>query len=85
MGYVDKTTLIEELIICQLFTPAEIDYFKNLITVDKIYDNEAILKLPAINTLEKLGILKRFYDICKRKGYFPDWLRAVETGKDAID
>lgn len=85
MGYVEKKKLIEELIASEQFTTSEIDLFNRLIVGNKIYDNEAILKLPAINTLEKKGLLRRFYNICKENGYFPDWLRAVETGKDAID
>lgn len=85
MGYVEKKKLIEELIASGQFTTSEIDLFNRLIVGNKIYDNEAILKLPVINTLETKGLLRRFYNICKENGYFPDWLRAVETGKDAID
>ena len=68
-----------------LFNEDELHAINKRVEKHKELERETILKLWGINEMEQLGILRRFYDVCKREGYFQDWLRAVEEGKDHIN
>lgn len=84
MGYVEKKELMEKLKLSKLFTNEEIHTIDKLIEMDRINDNDSILKLSAINELEDAGLLKRFYDVCKRNNFFPVWLENIKDGRDNI-
>lgn len=83
MGYVTKKELIDGLKSEGVFTSDELSFIEASISKDKISD-EAILKLNIINVFEQKGILKRFYDFCDSRGYFPKWLDNVKGGLDRI-
>ena len=85
MGYVSKEELMLKLKESCLFNEDELHAINKRVEKHNELEGGTILKLWAINEMEQLGILRRFYKVCKRYGYFPDWLRAVEEGKDHID
>lgn len=81
MGYITKSELIEQLEGERIFTSEELAFIEKSLDKDKLND-EAILKLNIINQFEQKGILRRFYNFCDKKRYFPRWLENVETGLD---
>lgn len=85
MGYVEKSELMDTLISSNLFTSEEIKLIDKLILSERIYENEAELRLPAIQTLQDMGLLQRFYNVCEQHGYFPVWLNNVRNGVDTIE
>jgi len=83
MGYITKKELIEQFKSEGIFTTEELTLVDKSLDKDKLND-EAILKLDVTNLFEQKGILKRFYDFCKNKSYFPEWLKNVEAGLDKV-
>ena len=83
MGYITKKELIEQFKSEGLFTTDELTFIEKSLDKDKLND-EAILTLDVINLFEKKGVLKRFYDFCKKKTYFPRWLENVEAGLEKV-
>lgn len=83
MGYIVKKELIKQLQGEGIFTTDELTFIEKSLDKDKLND-EAILTLDVINLFEKKGVLKRFYDFCKKKTYFPRWLENVEAGLDKV-
>lgn len=83
MGYITKKELIEQFKSEGFFTTDELTFIEKSLDKDKLND-EAILTLDVINLFEKKGVLKRFYDFCKKKTYFPRWLENVEAGLDKV-
>lgn len=83
MGHILKKELIEQFKSEGFFTTDELTLVNKSLDKDKLND-EAILKLDVINLFEQKGILKRFYDFCKKKSYFPKWLENVEAGLDKV-
>lgn len=83
MGYITKKELIEQLKSEGIFTTDELTLVDKSLDKDKLND-EAILKLDVINLFEQKGILKRFYDFCKKKSFFLEWLKNVEAGLDKV-
>lgn len=84
MGYITKEELIDELKSRNLFTEVELCVIKELITIDKIY-NDTVLTSKSINGLEQKGLLKRFYEFCEEYSYFPKWVSNIKMGKDNIE
>ena len=85
MGYVRKEELMLRLRESCTFNEDELQAINQRVKKHNELEGKTILKLWGINEMEQLGILRRFYDVCKKYNYFPDWLRAVEEGKDHID
>ena len=83
MGYITKKELIEQFKSEGIFTTDELTLVNKSLDKDKLND-EAILKLDVITLFEQKGILKRFYDFCKKRNYFPKWLKNVEAGLDKV-
>ena len=83
MGYILKKDLIEQFKSEGIFTTEELTLVNKSLDKDKLND-EAILKLDVINLFEQKGILNRFYDFCKKRNYFPKWLKNVEAGLDKV-
>ena len=81
MGYVEKKELMEALAIDGGFTDEELSYIEEILSEDKLY-NDTVLSLINIEDFEKKGLLKRFYKVCEKRYYFPQW---VENVKKRID
>lgn len=84
MGYTTKEELMEKVKAADVFTNKEVDFIKKSIETYNRIDNEAILELGTINEMETMGILGKFYKICKDNGFFPKWIENVEKGIDHI-
>lgn len=83
MGYIEKKVLMEVLTSEGGFTDAELSFIDNTLNEDELHES-AILKLVDINEFEKKGILKRFYQICEKHCFFPQWLEKIEKGIDHV-
>ena len=83
MGYTSKENLMSRLE--GHFTSEELEFLKESIEEHKELGNDVVLKLGTINKMEKMGILSKFYTICKNHGFFPQWIENVEQGIDKIN
>lgn len=84
MGYTSKENLMEKVEASNVFTKREVDYINNSIEVHKELGDDVVLKLGTINEMERMGILNKFYDVCKKNGFFPKWIENVEREIDNI-
>lgn len=82
MGYTSKENLISKLE--GHFTIEELKFLEDSIEEHKELGNDVVLKIGAIDEMEKIGILSKFYTICKNHGFFPQWIENVEQGIDKI-
>ena len=83
MGYVEKSELMEVLKIEGSFTDEELSFIGKTLTEDKL-EEDTILKLIDINVFEKKGLLNRFYKVCEKHYYFPNWIDNVRKGLDHV-
>lgn len=84
MGYTTKENLMEVVKGTNLFTEEEVNFIENSIEAHRELGNEAVLKLGTLNEMERMGLVGRFYEICKKHCYFPKWVENVQKGIDHI-
>lgn len=84
MGNTSKENLMEKVKTANVFTEQELEYVETSIEIHKELGNDIVLKLGTINEMETMGILGKFYKICKENSFFPRWIENVEKGIDHI-
>lgn len=84
MGYTTKEALMEKVRLNNSFSENQIMFIENSIETHPELGNDIILKLGTINEMEKMGVLKDFYNICKENCFFPQWIENVENEVDHI-
>ena len=84
MGYTSKENFMEKVKMSSVFTNSELEYINRSIETHKELGDDIVLKLGTINEMETMGILERFYNICKENGFFPKWTENVKNGIDHI-
>lgn len=82
MGYITKKGLIEAMRSEGSFSQDVVGIIDNLITTDKIRENEAVMDSHALNELDKNGLREKFLKFCEDKGFFHKWVENVQKGID---
>ena len=84
MGYTSKENFMEIVKTANVFTEQELEYIEKSIETHKELGDDIVLKLGTINEMETMGILGKFYKICKENCFFPRWIENIENGIDHI-
>jgi hypothetical protein len=84
MGYTSKENLMEKVEAANVFTKQEVDYINKSIETHKELGDDVVLKIGTIDEMERMGILSRFYNLCKEHCFFPKWIENVESGIDHV-
>ena len=75
---------MEKVEAANVFTNQEKEYIQKSIETHKELGDDIVLKLGTINEMETMGILGKFYNVCKKNGFFPKWIENVENGIDHV-
>lgn len=84
MGYTTKENFLECVKVDNIFTEQELKFIDKSIETHKELGDDIVLKLGTINEMETMGILGKFYNVCKKNGFFPKWIENVENGIDHV-